>query len=298
MQESTPYVQLLAELLSQSPEVGARLKQRLVALSSQRGLEPFNHSTLGYRTFKEFLQNGTDGLVIVESPVGPGDLRVSLNESYRSLYHPPNATGEEQLPQSQQGLIVRNAVWQAFCNPDTNRRRFLHVGSGAVRHFTMQEGMPRDIEEHPGEFLEITPISSEEQLAWMRNFAKHEDLPEATREALEEILVGPYTSGMNKAFTQALGEYSKEWRQERTARIEEIIRRWAAEQKFPVHKLYMPLTGTIAQSVDRTTVVSPAAASKGTREKALKLLEVLSDEDIARLVIPAILDAILTTTRH
>jgi hypothetical protein len=167
-----------------------------------------------------------------------------------------------------------------------------------VRHFTQQEGMPRDIEEHTGEFLEITPISGEEQLAWMRNFAKRDDLPGGTKEALDEILVGPYTSGMNKAFTQALGERSKKWRQERTARIEEIIRRWAADQNFPVHKLYVLPAGTVVQRVDRTTVVSAPAATKGAREKALKLLEVLSDEDIARLVIPAILNAILTTTQH
>lgn len=297
MQDSIPYVQLLAELLSESPEVGARLKQRLVALSKDRGLVPFNHTTLGFRSFKEFLQNGTEGLAIVEPPVGPGDLLVSLNETYRSLYYPANIAGEEHVPQAQQELTVRNAVWQAFCNPDTNRKRFLHVGSGAVRHFTQQEGMPRDIEEHPEEFLEITPISGDEQLVWMRHFANRDDLLGVTKEALNEILVGPYTSGMNKAFTQALGENSRDWRQERTARIEEIIRRWAMEQKFPVHKLYVPRSGTVAQSMDRPTV-SSATPAIGAREKASKLLEVLSDEDIARLIIPAILDAILTTTRH
>ena len=110
MQDSTPYVQLLAELLSESPEVGARLKQRLVALSSERGLEPFNHAALGYRSFKEFLKNGTEGLVVVESPVGPGDVRVSLNETYRSLYL-PTITAEERLPQAHPGLTVRSAVW-------------------------------------------------------------------------------------------------------------------------------------------------------------------------------------------
>jgi hypothetical protein len=298
MQESPIHLQLLAKLLSESPDIGSRLKLRLNAESIAHGMGPFNYAALGYRTFKDFLQNGTDGIVHVELPNGPGDLRVSLREELRELYRTVPAQGAEGAGPSHSNNTVRNPVWQAFCNPDTNRKRFLHVASATIRHFTVQEAMPPDIAEHGDEFLEITPIGSEEQLAWMRSFLSRTQVASETAPMLETILSGPYNSGMNAAFTQALGDNAEAWRRERVTKIEDVIRRWADSHNFPVHKLYVMKAGPVAKEATFISVMAEPTPNTSARHRAELLLQMLSEADIAQMVLPTILDAILKTTKR
>ncbi len=295
MPESRIHLQLLAKLLSESPEIGSRLKLRLNAECIANGLGPFDYTALGYRSFKDFLEHGTDGIVHVDPPNGPGDLRVSLRDELRELYRPVSAQGAA-LPRSTNAL--RSPVWQAFCNPDPNRRRFLHVASATVRHFTVQEGMPPDIAEHGTEFLEITPISGDEQLAWMRNFLSRAQVSADTAAMLNTILAGPYSSHMNAAFTQALGGHAEAWRRERVAKIEDVIRRWADSHQFPIHKLYVIAARPVASEVVPTNTLSEPKVDPSARHRAQQLLQMLSEDDIVRLVLPTILDAILKTTQH
>ena len=298
MQESRIHVQLLAKLLSESPEIGSRLKVRLNAASVAHGIGPFNYAALGYRSFKDFLERGTDGIVEVELPNGPGDLRVSLRDNLRELYRPVPAEGAEGTETSHSGNVVRSPVWQAFCNPDINRRRFLHISSSTVRHFTMQEGMPPDIAEHSDEFLEITPISGDEQLAWIRSFLGRVQVDGDTAAMLETILAGTYSSRMNAAFTQALGNNAEAWRRERVAKIEDVIRRWADRHQFPVHKLYVMTAKPAFHEAVSASVLAEPAVETGARHRSQQLLHMLSEDDIARLVLPTILDAILKTTQR
>lgn len=294
MQKSHIHLQLLAKLLAESPYIGSRLKLRLNAESIAHGLGPFNYAALGYRTFKDFLQHGTDGIVHVELPNGPGDLRVSLLDNMRELYQLVPTQDTEGAGPSLSNNTVRSPVWQAFCNPDTNRRRFLHVPSATVRHFKVQEGMPLDIAEHGDEFLEITPIGGEEQLVWIRSFLGRIQVDGDTGAMLETILTGPYSSGMNAEFTQALGVNAEAWRRERVAKIEDVIRHWADRHQFPVHKLYVMTDGSVASA---SALLEPTVDASA-RHRAQLLLQMLSEDDIARLILPTILDTILKTTRR
>lgn len=291
-------LQLLAKLLSNSPEIGSRLKLRLSAECQAQGIGPFSYTALGYRSFKDFLENGTDGMVDIEFPDGPGDLKVSLRDNLRELYRPISlaGTGDNGSPHS--GNALKSAVWQAFCNPDINRRRFLHIASASVRHFTVQDGTPPDIAEHGADFIEITPIGGDEQLAWMRSFISRTQLGTDTATLITSILSEPYSSRMNASFTQALGNRADAWRRERVAKIEAVIRSWADRHQYPVHKLYVmgskPGTGEAAHP----PVFAEPTINTGVRQKTQQLLQMLSDDDIARLVLPSILDAILKTSQR
>ncbi|PHV08327.1 hypothetical protein CSQ96_06605 [Janthinobacterium sp. BJB412] len=177
-----------------------------------------------------------------------------------------------------------------------NRKRFLHLPSAAVRHFTVVEGMPADIQLNIGDYLEITPITGLEQIQWMQSFLATLELTPGEMAALKVIVAEPYSSSMNAAFTQALGEHGGGWRQLRTARVHEIIRQWAEANQVPLLKLYTPNSRENDRRVHSPETLPTAAL--GARQKAQQLLEVLSDDDVARLVIPTILNAILSTTQR
>ncbi len=292
MQDSTIYEPLLVEILSNSPVIGATLKQRLMRLARERSLPPFSLEALGFRTFKQYLRSAVGDLVTVMLPVGPGDILVFLNPAYR------DQIANSQLPtaESVQGLTFRSAVWQAFCNPDAERKRYLHRSTGAVRHFLVSEATPADIQDRPGDFIEISNISAEQQLGWMRDYGAKLAAQGFRSVGIDTLQQGPYTSGLNKAFTQELGAYADEWRKERTALVTAAIHNWATKNKVSLHILYASKDAPIPQFATPVAAASVSTVT-GTREKVYKLLEVLSDEDLARLVLPTVLNAILTTTQ-
>lgn len=293
MQDSTIYEPLLVELLSNSPVIGATLKQRLMRLAKDRELPPFSLDALGYRSFKDYLKNGVGNLVTVMLPVGPGDILVFLNQAYRDQA----SSTELPLAESVRGQAIRNAVWQAFCNPDAKRKRYFHRATGAIRHFLTSEATPADIQDRPHDFIEIAPIDGERQLEWMRNYVAKLVEQGFSSDTVNDILNSQYTSGLNKAFTQELDIYAEDWRKERTAHVIAAIHHWASENKVSLHILYTAKEVPAPQFAVPVAAQPSSAVVTGIREKIHKLLEVLSEEEIARLVMPTVLNAILTTTQ-
>lgn len=297
MPDPADITQLLVRLLTvHSPEFGSRLKQRLNAVLEESGLNHFNERELGYKKFHEFLERVPGDLFSVERPDGKGDILVSLKAGTASSPALSPASQKKSTAQAKNTPHpIRNEVWQAFSNPDVARRRFLHKKTYAVRHYLIGENSPfeQEIEKDSKEYVEIPRINGETQKGWTADFLKNIDLPASERSALDAMIAAEYTSGINAAFTRALGEHGKAWRRYRTRLVTEVIDQWAEHHAIPLEQLRAaPKTNSSDTSTELTLSPSPSA-----REQAVKLLELIAEEDISRLILPTLLSTILIRSR-
>ncbi|MDN7702292.1 hypothetical protein R0290_07745 [Burkholderia semiarida] len=313
MQETREAVaaQLIQQLLSANspePELGARLKQRLIAAFVANGLGVFDEKALGFRQFSEYLQRVHGGLVVVHRQEGIGDILVSLKGGITTARLPASPV----LPASKvAGPVIRSAVWQAFANPDPERKRFFKKQNGGVVHYLNSQQGPEkaSVEAAPDEFIEIPPISAETQSAWMREFLTSAPLQAEERAALEPLVAESYSSTVNAMFSRALGARGLAWRAVRTANVTAIIEQWARANGVAPSLLYVKqetsktieLSGVSASGM-AGAIASPVAAPLSgsvspAREQVLKLLELLTDDDLSRLVLPTLLSTIMIKSR-
>lgn len=300
--------QVLTQLLSiHSPELGARLKQRLNAAFIASGLGYFDEKSLGFGKFSDYLSRMHGDLVQVAREEGVGDILVSLRPESVKRINLPISTPPSTNARSE---VIRNDVWQAFANPDSERRRFLNKETGKIVHFLASKQSPEriEVESAPETFLEILPIATESQLQWMKEFLAGKSLPADEKEVLEGLIAKPYSSAVNVTFTRALGVNSRAWRNFRTERVTSIIHQWLAEKGVAPDKILAQSTDTAVVPVEVPTEAqckvappmhdtTPPAEQFPPRQQVAKLLELLSDDDIIRLVIPTLLSTILIKSR-
>ena len=211
MSEVNEVKELVRQLLAaaDTPELGARLKQRLQAELERLGAPRFDERVFGYRKFSDFLKNFPDDFELIHAQ-GPGDLRVRLKSGHHMSWDPllkvaPQLLGGvpvRELPR------VRNDVWQAFTNPDPRRRRFVQRVNGQINHYLEDDTESRfraEVALEPHRFVEVSPVSPTEQLEWMRDYVTALGLPDSQSKSLLRLAEGPYTSQLNTLFTTELG---------------------------------------------------------------------------------------------
>lgn len=282
MADTSPMVTtLLREVLERSnPALGATLKQRLNAELQARGEAPLDERALGFKKFRDFV---TAQPWLVVSTAQSGDIMVSLRDSgqNKSDDSAPNASASASTVQSE--------VWQAFTNPDPSRRRFLNRRTGNVKHFLEGEESPeaQEVAAKPDEFVEIRPIPGEQHVGWMRGFLDTIAITDAERSACAALLDQPYSSGLNLTFTRALGKHAVAWREFRTTRITDWIKQWSDQQGVP--------NPAIGKREGSAPLQAPVAMSDHltARAQAVKLLDLLSEQDIAKVVMPVLLTTLL-----
>ncbi|MGS1002633.1 OST-HTH/LOTUS domain-containing protein [Burkholderia glumae] len=291
MSDTTLTSQLLTQLLSvHSPEFGARLKQRLNTLFVERGLGHFDERAFGYKKFHDFLEQAHGDLVRIERPSGSGDILVWLCSS-----DSPAAAAVATARQTPAAAPIRSDVWQAFSNPDPARKRFLHKQSYVVRHFVENDSSPSElaVRGEPGNFIEIEPIPSETQMGWMKSFLDGVRVPAGERAALDAMLNEPYSSGVNAAFTRALGLNSTPWRHYRTRRVLDHIHAWATQHEIPLEALHAkPRVATTS-----STTEPERAHALSSRDQVTKVLELFTDDEISKLVLPTLLSMVFVKSR-
>lgn len=287
--------QLLKQILAaRSPELGARLKQRLSASLREQGFPPFDERVLGHKSFQAFLEKTQSEWLEVSRPTtGPGDILVSLRTQ-------PGAPAT-LCPRSESLPHFRNEVWQAFTNPDASRLRYLHKKTGQVLHFKAGERSHEEMgyAAAPDEYAEIEFIEGQQQRAWMEEFLNAVPVVGDERQAYESMMSAPYSSAMNAAFTRALGDKHEQWREFRTSRVSAAIRNWAAKHALPLPLLERAATAGEAETAPaRAQVLAPPSKfSHSPRNEAAKLLELLSDHEIRSIVIPVLLSTMLLRSR-
>ncbi|EPN9800014.1 OST-HTH/LOTUS domain-containing protein [Pseudomonas aeruginosa] len=282
--------QLVLQLIASEPfEYCARLKQRLNRQLISAGSAPFDERKFGYRKFSDFLSGQFDDRIHLEKPVGPGDIHVTLKQSAARTASPHSPALSHEQP-----LVIRSDVWQAFTNPDAKRKRYLNRVTRRVMHFvdgTVGEYQQK-LQAAPHDYAEIEFIEPVTQQEWMSEFLNLLDLPEGERAPLESIIATGYSSSVNAAFTKALGARQKEWRKLRTLRITERIQTWATQHSVPLEDLSLP------KQVDEPPVPTPEVPALLTlRQQAFRLLELMSDDDIAKIAIPVLLSSVLSKSQ-
>ena len=287
--------QLLIHLLNnRSPEFGARLKQQLSIAFERNGYGRFDEKAFGHIKFSDFLQNAFGDIVSIERRDGAGDILVYLKR-------PQFTPSLEQAPLAQPSVTVlpkvRNDVWQAFVNSDTNRKRFINRTTGTVRHYLQSESCEarNEVEASPGEFIEIRPIDVDTQCEWMRSFVENTHFPLKERKAIEALMGQPYSSNVNAMFTRALGEQGINWRHYRSKQIISRIKDWAKQEGVLFESLLLERQYESPSVLSSTR--NMAISSLSPRQQAIKLLDILDEDDISRLVLPVIAASILVKPR-
>lgn len=298
MLEVAEVSKLLVHLLAaRSPEYGARLKQRLNALLRERGLEPFDERQHGFRKFQDFLERGQGDVLKVVRTEGGGDIQVVLKDLQP-------AAGEAPLlqpaspPSEWAGRPIRSEIWQAFANPDPERRRFLDRQTFQICHYTPNHHPEvKDlVDRNPSQYAEISPIAAETQKGWMRDFLDAIPITGGERAVLDQMLEQPYTSALNAAFTRALAGNAGRWREHRVKLVLNTIVNWAKSNGVDIDRLRASEEKPATRPADAATI-GVLNASGTSRVQAMKLLELISDEDIGRVVLPVLLSTILIKSR-
>jgi len=294
--------QVLVETLKQNgPQLGAKLKPQLTtALGLRLGLSREEWHTLIPR-LSHFLAAHSD-LVDVQRPEGPGDIRVSLRDSA-----PASAA-----PKSESARIwYRLEVWQAFVNPDPQRRRFFHRRNHQVAHFLDQSLTPpnpeilRRVSDDPS-FVEVAHATADRQSGWMREFLDTTPLiPEGHKKIARHFLDLPFDSSINAAFAVALGPHSEGWKRFRAQKVDDHINGWATDKGIDVETLKNFPAASAAQpgihEEPRATLLpTPAQRIPEKREGDLRstlrgVVELLDDAELRLVLVP--LSAVERLTR-
>ena len=282
MERDDEFRRLLATILVAGvPEPAARLKQRLVTACRDQGLAPFDHKAAGYRRFKDYLLRHTDLVVLSEGD--GGDMLVSLREG---------ASGSTASATFASPISIRGDVWLAFANPDERRLRYFDRTSGRVVHFL--DGAPEQAKASADtNLIQILPAPGETQSAWMKDFLDQTSNSELSGLPLSSFVETEYRSSINAAFTRAIGRHADDWRAFRTARMLEYIKTWAAQADIPLSSL--------KANADQRAVagVAEGQASNGmpVRERAMRLLEGLTDEELHSTAIPILLATLMVKSQ-
>jgi hypothetical protein len=273
MDELQLIIQHTAELLSNSSgELSARLKQRLNLLLKSQGHNVLDEAKFGCRKFTDFLQGPLGDHVKLDWPVGAGDVRVTLrHDVFPARHKPASREGRSTLDRS---TALRSDVWQAFTNPDNNRKRFYN----RVTHF-----------------IEIVQIPVEVHKAWMGEFLDLAGFSDNERAPLQALLDSTYSSDVNAAFTRALGNREQQWRQMRTLKISEKVQAWAVEHNISPDKLSNKPVPASASASDHPAATAGSILTP--RQQAIRLLELMSDEDILTSAIPVLLNSVLSKSK-
>ena len=274
--------QLIKQLLdARSPEIGARLKQRLNAVLADQGQSQFDEKAFGFRKFSDFLEKTQVGILKVERTSQSADIVVSL------LSSPPSVSQVSKSLNETDSAAIRSDVWQAFTNGNLQRKRFLNKGTFELKHFVEndQSLASQEVLARRDHFIEIQPVSAATQLEWMRDYLRTVPLHATDKSPLEAMAEQPYTSNLNAVFTRALGDKGVGWRHFRTQRVSEVIAQWALQHGVPLERLRKPVMHLPADG----GVVS----KENSRTRAQSLLQLISDEDIAKVVIPVLLTTLL-----
>ncbi|HHX6829271.1 TPA: hypothetical protein ACVGNB_001865 [Pseudomonas aeruginosa] len=280
--------QRILELLVDTPyELCARLKQRLNRSLCRDGFPPFNERAFKYKKFSDFLRAELSDAVRLELPSSAGDIRVSLKGTAPQI--PERVAISPERPSS-----LRSDVWEAFTNPELKRKRFFNRLDHRILHFVegVQDEYSAKWEENSQDYVEILPLTSDAQIAAMREFIDIIEPSPQEAEVFDQLLASNYTTGLNTSFVKLLGTArAEQWRKLRQAKVNEHISKWLAQ-----HGINPSDLGARAKVVQAKDTAAPDLAETvlSIRQQAAKLLERMSEDEIARIAIPVLLSSVLS----
>lgn len=287
--------EILPSLLSEHTyELGARLKQRIQKFFLDQGMPAFDPRKEGFPKFSVYLERLHSDIAKVVRIAGNSDVHV-----YRQ--HSSSAQNTPVVPinlTEKKNIVIRSDVWQAFVNQDLSRKRFYNKKTCAVMHFIPSSGSSEEnlFSANPEEYVEISPVLGEEQLKWMREFLDSAPIGDAEKDVIAGQLHGNYSSALNATFINSLGKQGSLWRRNRIPRIISFIEEWAGKNEIPFSELCAKdsLDSDISRTRKSETLVENFPDTPiPPRALAHKLLDLMTEDDIARTVLPAMMNTLL-----
>ncbi len=282
--------EILRQLLVQ-PQKGSRLRPLLEREFEKRTGISFRAAFWSFPKFLTFLEANSDILDIVK-PNGPGDITVQLRQDV------PSAPVSALPPPTSLARFLPSSVWNAFTNPDLRRRRFFSRLSGEIVHYiegsqTAHHLTIASVVANDSNYVEITPVSAEQQSGWLKEFLASVRVPESKQELLNILAETPYSSAVNTAFIATLEDLGEEWRQFRASRVHEAVRAWAESQNIPLDQVLRLPSHAIHGTVDQHGhgSLSPASQESSSindlRLWLHALIDKLDSTDASQILLPA-----------
>lgn len=278
---------LLTLLKDRPPEPAARLMQSLVSRGNTVELGGFDYKRLGFKRFRNFLEACAD--ILHWDVDAEGTMLVSLRKATETdNEQPAMEAATRRVP------AVRGDIWIAFANPDPLRVRYFNRSSGSVFHH--KPGNAEITVNKPGpDWIPIKPVEAVVQQSWMREFVAA--TPGIEADAFPMLNV-PYRTEVNADFTKALGPDGNRWRKYRTTRMIDAICRWAQQSGVDLSLLCPIEPRTSASQPPMPRPVESATTEMSAKERALKLLEALTDDEIAGTLVPLMASIIMVKSHR
>lgn len=251
----------------------------------RRSNHGFSEARLGYATFRTFLADAEQrGLVkLTPNSTGP-DVTVERLVATTPLPTVPSASNRRTR--------IRPDLWKAFVDWREDWRRVYDVGGNRALMFPNEPHPVGELPEYTqvreqvqlaaDRYIDISPITQETQVGWMRAFADAESDSAFRAELIAALTTHrPASSFTNHLRTrpQALSR----WNRVRQERVEETIAAWA--QTAPVTVEYLELVQPMAPTSVRQGATLPAEETQ-LRAAVQHAVEVMPLADLLRLSIP------------
>lgn len=216
---------------------GASLKPEMRALTSNE----FDEKQLGYMTFRQFLlAAASSGLVdVVPAPNSP-DVQV-VPKGKAPMEHPVRRVRPQaSVPR------IREDLWKAFVDWNTAFERFYDrvddkahriAATGSAYDSSSLKSLRAQKQAEPARFVAISPITFDEQVDWMRQFAGKQPA-DAQLRLLRSVDSGRPARDFSMAVRQ-FPDIATAWQAERFQRVLERIEAWKIENKLAVD-IYAP----------------------------------------------------------
>lgn len=244
----------------------------------QLAVDGFDERSHGYTNFRSFLRAAADRGKIVLDTESDQDYLVSLPSALSPLGSTQSTSGTKlggdapnRLPQRR----VRHDLWEAFIDWRKGLARVYDEATGRAYVFPIQasQGESSEIAEkrrgwgaREDQYHEITPISFDEQVSWMRSFAEGLNRPE-----VNDILRAGFRSDRPAAIfrsaIRAFPDIDEDWREYLFDRVIERINNWAQQENLEINLFDSPAT----QSPSRVQPPVAAQANKAADADAPEL---------------------------
>lgn len=245
----------------------------------------FSERTIGYKRFIDFIEAAVEARYVSMLrdpqnhprlfPVGipDADIRVVISEPA------PIASGEYKL---------RSDVWRSFVDWHSGYLRAWDRRLSRAFMYPAGSDQPAWVRE-PTRFVEIRPISREQQLFWMKEFSEAQ--PEVERSELVTSLGANTPAGEFKRALEKFG-LATAWNRELQAHAGRLVQEWAAENRVSVSHLFDTRSSRQVHT-DQPVVAKDSSASSrvdeadSLRQRLHMVIDAMPLSELAALQIPA-----------
>jgi hypothetical protein len=225
----------------------------------------------GYRSLKDLLTE-LERRGFVRAEVTPkGALAVSVHDQGLPPTMPGPASAESIPP-------LRKTIWLAFIAEHQYGRRFLRKATGDVR--VGDHGIP----DASGQWIEIVPITSDQQKRWAEEFLRSKDFGQ--RAGFEAALASPdWYKELPRKLAVIDPEFAKEWNRLRSRRVAEYVLEFFRRNGID------PALATEPARPRPTALIDPARVTpvrgSNARARVLAALQKMPTSELLEISIPA-----------